>query len=175
MSTPNYPQSNLESGDQQDDAYGGAPANRFGTPARSFIDSCIQTIQRLILRHIRIPYGVHWVVCSSGCVAGDVAFFDEGQFVTAQGYYARNRTTGSGTAIMWGVWLDPTSAGAKARVVVCGPVSPSVTGLGVQTAGTHVSVNTSTGRLQVAGVGDPIVGYFDVQGNVFLLSPGRLV
>lgn len=174
MATPNYPQSNLPN-DQQDAAYGGAPANRFGAPARSFIDSCIQAIESIILSHIRVPYGVMVVVCSSGCVAGDVAYFDEGQFVTAQGYYARNKNTGSGTAIVWGVFLDSASAGGKARVCFCGVVPASVSGLPVQTAGAPVSVNAGTGKLQLANNGDAIVGYFDIQGNVFLLAPGRLV
>ncbi len=106
---------------------------------------------------------------------GDVCYFDEGQFVTAQGYYARNKNTGSGTAIVWGVFLDAASAGANARVCVGGVVSPQVTGLSLQSAGDAVAVDGATGRLKLAGVGDPIVGYFDIQGNVFLLYPGRLV
>lgn len=174
MPTTNYPQSSLPD-DVQDAAYGGAPANRFGTPARSFIDSCIQAIESIILTHIRVPYGVMVVTCSSGCVAGDVCYFDEGQFVTAQGYYARNKNTGSATAIVWGVFLDTALTNGKARVCVCGVVSPQVTGLSPQTAGTPVGVNASTGKLQVANNGDAIVGYFDIQGNVFMLAPGRLV
>lgn len=174
MPTPNYPQSNIDN-DVQDAPFGGAPANRLGAPARAFIDSCIQKLESIILRHVRVPFGVHVVVCGSGCVVGDVCYFDEGQFVTAQGYYARNKNTGSATAIVWGVFLDGASAGAKARVCVGGIVPPSVTGLPPQVAGELVSVNASTGRLQVAVVGDAIVGYFDIQGNVFLLYPGRLL
>lgn len=169
-----YPQSSLPN-DVQDPAYGGAPANRFGTPARSFIDSCIQAIQKIILTHIRVPYNVQVVVSGSGNTAGQVCYFDEGQFVTAQGYYARNATTGSGTAIMWGVFLDSASVGGKARVLTSGVVSPSLTGLAPQAAGTHVGVDNVGGLLRVALVGDPIVGYFDIQGNVFLLQTGRLV
>lgn len=169
-----YPQSSLPN-DVQDPAYGGAPANRFGTPARSFIDSCIQAIERIILTHVRVPFGVLVVVSSSGNVAGDVCYFDEGTFVTAQGYYARNGTTGSGTALMWGVFADSASTNGKTRVITQGVVSPTLHGLGPQTAGTHVGVNNGTGRLRVALVGDPVVGYFDIQGNVFLLTAGRLV
>ncbi len=174
MPTPNYPQSALST-DVQDAAYGGAPANRFGTPARSFIDSCIQAIEKIILTHIRVPYTVQVVHSSSGNVAGDVCYFDEGTFVTAQDYFATTAAHKSGTALFWGVFLDSASTNGKARVITGGVVPPSLTALAPQTAGTHVGVNDSTGKLRVALVGDPIVGYFDTQGNVFLLQPGRLL
>lgn len=174
MPTPNYPQSNIDN-DIQDAPYGGAPANRFGAPARAFIDSCIQKLESIVLRHVRVPYGVQVVKCASGCVAGDICYFDEGTFVTAQGYYARNKNTGSVTALIWGVFIDAASAGANVRVCVGGVVSPSVTGLGVQTAGAAVTEDAVAGRLKLAAIGDPVLGYFDIQGNVFLLYPGRLV
>lgn len=169
-----YPQSSLPN-DVQDAAYGGAPANRFGAPARSFIDSCIQAIEKILLSHVRVPYGVQVVICASGCAIGDVCYFDEGTFVSSQGYYARNHSGGSATAIVWGVFLDAASAGGKVRVCVSGVVPPSVSGLPTQAAGATVSVNATTGKLQLASVGDTVIGYFDVQGNVFLLAPGRLV
>lgn len=167
-----YPQSSLPS-DVQDAAYGGAPANRFGTPARSFIDSCIQAIEKIILTHVRVPFTAQVVVSGSGNAVGDVAYFDEGQFVSAQGYYARNVFSGTPNAIVWGVFADAATAGGKARVITSGVISPQITGLPVQTAGTPVGVNLATGRLRVAASGDPVVGYFDVQGNVFLLAPSR--
>jgi hypothetical protein len=167
-----YPQSNLVN-DTQDAPYGGAPANRWGTPARQFLDSCIQAIQKIILTHVRVPYGVHVVTSTTGNSAGDVCWFDAGQFVPNQGYAVRN--TSATNAIMWGVFLDAAGVGGKTRVCWGGVISASLVGLPLQTAGTPVAVNNATGKLKVAAVGDSVVGYFDVNGNVFLLAPGRLV
>lgn len=166
-----YPQSNLLS-DTQDAPYGGAPANRWGTPARQFIDSCLQAIESIILKHIRVPYGVHVVTSTTGNAAGDVCWFDAGQFVGSQNYAVRD--TSIANAIMWGVFLDAASVGGKARVCWGGVVSAALVGLQIQPAGTPVSADGSTGKLKVAAVGDSVYGYFDVNGNVFLLAPGRL-
>lgn len=167
-----YPQSSLPN-DVQDAPYGGAPANRFGTPARQFIDSCIQAIQRIILTHIRVPYGVHVVTSSTGNSAGDVCYFDQGQFVSNQGYATRDASNSN--SIVWGVFLDAAGVGGKARVCWGGIVPASLVSLALQAAGTPVAADGTTGRLKVAAVGDTVIGYFDINGNVFLLAPGRLV
>lgn len=173
MPTSNYPQSSFPQ--SQDDAYGGIPSDKFGQPARSFIDSCIQALQSTFFKYFALPATVQRVVCSSGCSMGDVCFLDEGQLVSAQSYYARNKNTGTGTAVMWGVFADAASVGDFARLYVGGLVPYTVTGLGGQVANTPVAVDAGTGKLRVAVAGDTVVGYFDVNGNVFLLFPGRLV
>lgn len=173
-STPNYPQSNFPT--TQDAPYGGAPANRFGTPARQFIDSCIQAVQNAFFKYLVQPATIQQVVCGSGCSVGDVCYFDEGQFMSAQAYYARNKNTGTATAVMWGVFLDAAGVGGAARICVGGVLSPAVVALGsTPSAGAPISVSASTGRLHVAVNGETVVGYADVNGNVWLLFPGRAV
>lgn len=176
MPPVSYPATQLVN-DVVDAPFGGQPANRFGTPARSFIDAVLRFLSQAYITYLRQPYMTFVVTLSSNSNVGDVAVLDEGQFVAASGYYARRAGTGgiSLPAQIIGVFLDSGSVGAKARVAFCGIIPPSVTGLGVQSANAHLTCDASSGRLRVASAGEPIIAYADIQGNALLLAPGRLL
>lgn len=172
-----YPGTNLTT-DIADAPYGGVPANRWGTPARQYVDVVLQFLGKAYLKYLRVEYLTHAVILSSNCNVGDVAVFDTGHFVSASGYWARNALAASGgatNALVWGVFIEAGSVGARVRVATHGVLAPSITGLGLQTAGTPVGVDFTLGKLRVAINGDPIVGYCDIQGNVLLLAPGHLL
>lgn len=169
-----YPNSSLPS-DVQDAPYGGQPANKFGTLARQFLDSAIQAIESIILSHIRVPWSTIVVASTTGNNVGDFCLFDQGTFVTGSGYYARNKVgTGSGTFMVFGIFLDAASAGAKARIAYGGLVPPSITGLGVLAADTPITMDLTSGRARAAANGEPVYGYTDIQGQVLLLPPARI-
>jgi hypothetical protein len=72
------------------------------------------------------------------------------------------------TTRVLGVCVVGAGATRRAVLATSGVVPRVVAGFASLTAAQEVSVNYTTGRLQVAGGGDVVVGYGDVQGNVLL-------
>lgn len=169
-----YPNTTLED-DALDPLYGGEPGNKFGARAWQWACNVLRFLSRAHLLHNRNPFRCVVVQVLTACDVGDVVVHDlRGTGASLSMYAARKATTGddalytSGELLYLGVCVEAAAAGRKAVVAVNGVVPYNVAGFGVQTAGTPVSVNLTSGKLKVAAAGEPVLGLLDTRGNVHL-------
>lgn len=170
-----YPDTNLGS-DAIDADFGGQPASAFGVPAFTWINSVLKFLSRAYLTYVRQPYSTIVAVSQTSAVAGDVAVHAAGTAALG-GLYNVCKASGGLAAgvVLLGIYLEPCSAGAKARIAIAGIIPPNLTGLSPQSAPQVAGVNVSTGRVRVAIVGDPVVGIIDLQGQLFVTESGAQV
>jgi hypothetical protein len=166
-----YPDTQLGS-DVLDDEVGGQPISEFGIPAFQFVHSALRFLSRAYLTYLRAPCDTIVVVSQSSAAAGDVAIFAAGEFVVSSGYYASKYASGLTAKFALGIYLEPVGAGAKARVARGGVIAANLANVGVQTAAQDAGLNTATGRLRVAQLGDVVLGTFDIQGNLLFHGHG---
>lgn len=155
-----------------DPEYGGRPASEFGQPAWKWINSVVRFLARWFVDNVHQPRSTVVVTSQTSALAGQVAVFVAGNFVAAAGYDVRKYGGGLASPVALGVYLEPCSVGAKARVAVAGVVPPGVTGLGTQTAAKDAGLDTGTGFLRVAQAGDVVLGKIDLQGNTLFTGFG---
>lgn len=172
---PDYPNTKLSVG-QQDPAFGGQPANRFGTPQHTFQDAQIRELQRQVIDMSWSGRDVLYLPIASGGAAGDGIIFDvNGQAIGGGPSYKNiaSVTYSSTTTIIVGILLEPVSAGAMGRVHRGGGyIGPSVTGLGGTQSG-KITIDTTTGRTRTQSGGETTYGYCDKNGNLHLLALGH--
>ena len=166
-----YPDTDLRD-DLLDAEYGGAPASAFGQPAFKFIHSVLRFLSQAYLTYIRQPYNTVVAVSQSSAAAGDIAVFVGGEYVTGSLYGVRKYVSGLSGPYIYGVYLEPVSAGFKSRIAISGIIPPSVVNLGTRAAVESVGLDTSTGRPRIAQVGDVVLGAIDRQGNILFSSCG---
>jgi hypothetical protein len=166
-----YPNTTLED-DTLDLDYGGQPVSVFGQPAFKWLNSIVRFLGRAYLAYLRVPYGTQLVVSQSSAAAGDVAIFDAERSPTTVAYYVSKLDGGFVKPMCYGVFLEPCSSLAKARVVTAGIISQTIHGLAPQATSKDVALDSGTGRLKVAGVGDVVLGKLDVKGNVLFTGFG---
>lgn len=166
-----YPDTDLRN-DALDAEYGGQPASGFGQPAFMFIHSVLRFLSQAYLTYVRQPYKTVVAVSQSSAAAGDVAVFVAGEFVPSSGYAVRKYTSGLSSPYIYGLYLEPVSAGSKSRVAIGGIVPPSIVNLGTRGSADVVGLDTSTGRLRIAQTGDVVLGAIDLQGNILFSGFG---
>lgn len=166
-----YPDTTLES-DVLDPEYGGQSSTGFGAPAWKWINSVVRFLSRSHLAYQRVPYQTIVVVSQTAAIAGDVATFAPGLPVTGGGYDVRKYQASLTKPRCAGIYLEPVSAGAKARVIVAGIVPTTITGLGSQAAAIDAGLNVTTSRCRAVVTGDVILGTLDLAGNMLLTGFG---
>jgi hypothetical protein len=167
-----YPDTNLGQ-DLEDDDYGGQPAADFGEPAFTWLNSVLRFLGRAYLAYLRVPYTTVVAVSQSAAVSGDVAVFAPAQYAPGGAPYIAKASPALTGARCYGVYLEPCSAFALARIAVFGILPTTVTALAVPDAPQSIGVDAANGRLRVAQVGDVVVGTQDIQGNLFLAPTGQ--
>ncbi len=174
MATPVYPATQLAI-DQLDPPFGGAPANRFGQPARSFIDGVLQFLENAFLKYLRVEYMTMAAILQTSCVPGDWVAIDTSQTNTG-GYYLRKVATGGLTStIMIGCCVESGAALARVRVAYVGILAPQITGVASGGLGAGLTVDGTTGRLRLATNNEVIYAVIlDTQFNVLVLPAARL-
>ena len=166
---PAFPDTSLEE-DVLDSPYGGQPANAFGQPSWSWINSVVRLLSKAFLAYTRAPHSTVVLVSTDAAQAGDVACFDAGAFVSERGYLVK-RYSGTMTAPrVVGVYLEPVTAGQRARVATAGIISPTVTGLGAASGARLAGLDATSGRIREAVSGDLVLGDLDLQGNLFFFA-----
>ena len=177
MTVTTYPDTTLND-DALDPLYGGEPGSSFGARAWQWINNVVQHLARAHLLHNRSPYRCIAVDVVTAVDPGDVVVHDlRGTGASLSSYACRKATTGddalygSGELAYVGVCITGAASGRKAVVAALGIVPRSITGFGVQTAGTAASVNLTSGKLKVAAVGEPVLGLLDTRGNLYLTLP----
>lgn len=166
-----YPDTTLGD-DVLDPEYGGQPSDAFGRPSWVWINAVARFLSRGFLAYQRVPYQTIVVVSQTAAIAGDVATFAPGLPVTAGGYDVRKYQASLTKPRCAGIYLEPVSAGAKARIVVAGIVPTTITGLGSQAAAIDAGVNVLTSRCRAVVTGDVIVGTLDLNGNMLFTGYG---
>lgn len=165
-----FPDTNLKD-DAVDPQYGGNPANSWTQDDRSYVDAVLQFFGQFWVNYVRRPYVTFCPISQSDATAGEVLIHRTTSVLTNGGYYTRSVkgvTIGAGD-LFAGVYLEACSAGDRVRVACGGIIPPAVTGLAASsTAPRPLTWDTVTGKLKVAGGGDIIIGYADMQGHVFL-------
>lgn len=169
-----YPRTTLED-DALDPPFGGQPAAAFGARAWAWANNVLRHLSRAHLLHNRNPFRTLTVRVIDGVDPGHVVVIDlRGNGAPAEFYAARKAATGddglfaSGVVGFLGVVIEGASAGKRAVIAAAGVVPYTVTGFGVATAGTPVSVDYSSARLKVAAAGEVTLGALDTRGNVLL-------
>lgn len=169
--TVQYPDTRLRE-DQLDADYGGRPSAEFGGPAWAWVNGVLIYLERAFLTYSRVPWTTVVAVSTQAAQAGSVALFAPGVFAPSRGYVVRPYDAGLVGPRVLGLYLEPASAGARARIAVAGIVPPTVTGLAERASPADVTLDTATGRLKVASPGDTVLGRVDLQGNVFFTGYG---
>lgn len=165
-----YPDTNLPN-DTLDDPYGGQPATAFGAPAWQLVWNVLLFLEEAHLLYNRAPYRTVAVQVTTALAAGEVAVVDLSVGVPQGGYLVRKPVIGDvgfGGVRVLGVCVLGASVGHRALVAVQGIVPRTVTGFATLAAATPLAVDYATGRLKVAGGGDPVIAYGDVNGNAHL-------
>lgn len=160
-----YPDTSLKQ-DVQDPDFGGQPPNKFGVPAFQWINSVLQFLSSVYLLYVRKPWTTQVVISTDAASAGDVAAIDAGSSNVGGAYKVSRYSNTMANPVVVGVYLEPVSMGAKARVATGGILPPTLTGLPTGTTSQQCGLNASTGRLRVAVGGDLAMGTIDPQGNV---------
>lgn len=176
MNVATYPRTTLED-DTLDAPFGGQPAAVFGAKAWTWVNNVLRLLSRAHLLHNRNPFRTLVVRVIDGVDPGHVVVIDlRGNGAPAESYACRKAATGddglfaSGVLLYLGVVIEGASAGKRAVVASAGVVPYTVTGFGVATAGTPVSVDLATARLKVAAAGETVLGMLDTRGNVVLIG-----
>lgn len=172
-----YPNTDFVDGNV-DPAFGGEPANRFGTPQHTFEDAQIRELQTQLRDSRWAGRAPLKLPINSNGVAGDAIVFDIGQ--QPAGGAPSYRTLVSGGYVdqdntpLVGYLVEAVSAGNRASVFLGGGyLAPAISGLGGTDFG-QITLDTITGRLRAKAIGESTVGYCDKNGNVHLLPLGFL-
>jgi hypothetical protein len=169
-----YPDTNLRN-DQRDYDYGGAPANAWGGLAFSWVNSVLRFLGDAYLTHQRVPYSTVVAVSQTSAVTGDVAVLATGQAGPNGTPYVGSFANSSTGRRFYGVFLEPVSASAPARIAVAGVLPQSITGITPSGSAADAGLDAATGRLRVATGGDIVVGIVDTNGNVILAPSAQAV
>jgi hypothetical protein len=165
-----YPDSTLRD-DTLDALYGGRPALEMGGLAWQWINNVVRVLSEAHLLYNRSAFRTLAPVTSTALAVGDVAVLALAEAGGQGAYVVRKAVAGDegvATTRVLGVCVVGAGATRRAVLATSGVVPRVVAGFASLTAAQEVSVNYTTGRLQVAGGGDVVVGYGDVQGNVLL-------
>lgn len=166
-----YPDTTLRD-EVLDPDFGGAPANVFGQLAWKWANSLLRFLGQAYLTYLRAPYTTVVAVSTDPAAAGHVAAFARDQASVGALPYVGPYNGARTNQVALGVYLEPASAGARARIATTGIVPASITGLGSAATSATVYLDTTTGRL-TRTAGAFVLGRADPAGNVLFSGHGN--